>query len=142
MSEKLEVESSTDSLDEVISFVRGAMGGMDASKKSVLQLELVIEELFVNIANYAYPPGGGKVWISCDADAETMSVTITFVDRGPEFDPLATPDPDVTLSADERRIGGLGIFLVKRNVDGISYRRRDGCNVLTIEKRMSRRTPR
>lgn len=103
----------------------------------MMQLELAVEEIFINIASYAYPPGTGKVWIGCDVSEDTMSVTLTFTDCGPEFDPLKSPEPDVNAPAEERGIGGLGIFLVKRNVDGISYRRRDGFNILTIEKNLS-----
>lgn len=103
-----------------------------------MQLELVVEEIFVNIASYAYcPPGSGDVEISCDVVEDTMRVFITFSDEGPEFDPLGKEDPDITLGKDERPIGGLGIFLVKKNVDGISYKREGGRNILTVEKRLS-----
>ena len=108
------------------------------SQKTLMQLELVVEEIFVNIASYAYcPPGSGDVEISCDVVEDTMRVLITFSDEGPEFDPLGKEDPDITLGKDERPIGGLGIFLVKKNVDGISYKREGGRNILTVEKRLS-----
>ncbi len=142
MTRRIEVNSTVNALDDVMAFVDGSLKGMDVSRKSVLQLELAVEEIFVNIANYAYHTEGGKVWISCDVDAEDRSVAITFMDTGPEFDPLAAPDPDVTLPADQRRIGGLGIFLVKTNVDNMSYKRLDGYNVLTIEKNLARYTQR
>lgn len=142
MTRRIEVQSDVDELDRVIGFVDGALEGTGASRKAVLQLELAVEEVFVNIARYAYHPEDGKVWVSCDVDEDTMSVAITFMDMGPEFDPLAAPDPDVTLPAEERGIGGLGIFLVKTNVDGISYRRRNGYNVLTIEKSLASDTRR
>ena len=103
-----------------------------------MQLELVVEEICVNIASYAYrPPGSGDVEISCDVVEDTMRVFITFSDEGPEFDPLGKEDPDITLGKDERPIGGLGIFLVKKNVDGVSYKREGGRNILTVEKRLS-----
>ena len=134
--EQLEVDSDKGQLDRVMDFVRGCLRGLGVSEAPMMQLELAVEEIFVNIADYAYR-GAGKVWIGCDVERDTMSVSITFKDRGEEFDPLDQPDPDTTASALDRPIGGLGIFLVKRNVDGISYRRRDGYNILTIEKRLS-----
>ncbi len=134
---ELEVPSDIDRLYEVQDFVRGSLGDMGASERSLMQLELVVEEVFINIVRYAYPPGTGKIWVGCDVSEDTMSVTLTFTDRGPEFDPLMSPDPDTHAPAEDREVGGLGIFLVKRNVDGISYRRRDGYNILTIEKNLS-----
>lgn len=134
---RLEVPSDKSRLDEVMGFITGSLEGLGASHKALMQLELAVEEIFVNIASYAYPPRTGTAWISCDVSEDTMSVTITFADRGPEFDPLAARSPDLKASAEDRPIGGLGIYLVKRNVDGISYRRRDGYNILTIEKRLS-----
>lgn len=133
---QLEVTSDKDQLDKVMSFIHGCLGDLGVSETSMMQLELAVEEIFVNISNYAYE-GTGKVWIGCDVEKDTMSITITFKDSGAEFDPLSMPEPDTSAPALDRPIGGLGIFLVKRNVDGISYRRRDGYNILTIEKRLS-----
>lgn len=132
----LEVPSDVDRLYEVIGFVKESLGGLGVSERAMAQIELVVEEIYVNIASYAYPPGTGKVWVGCDVSEDTMSVTLTFTDCGPEFDPLKSPEPDTGAPLEERSIGGLGIFLVKRNVDGISYRRRDGYNILTIEKNL------
>lgn len=142
MTATMEFRSDVDELDRVIAFVDGALEGTGAPRRSVLQLELAVEEIFVNIASYAYRGDDGKVRVSCDVDGDAGTVTVTFRDSGPEFDPLAAPDPDTTLPAEDRRIGGLGIFLVKTNVDGMDYERRDGCNVLTIRKSLARRTRR
>lgn len=133
---QLEVTSDKGQLDKVMGFIHGCLGDLGVSEMSMMQLELAVEEIFVNISNYAYE-GTGKVWIGCDVEKDTMSITITFKDSGAEFDPLSMPEPDTSAPALDRPIGGLGIFLVKRNVDGISYRRRDGYNILTIEKRLS-----
>lgn len=108
--------------------------GLRGHRQVLSQLELAVEEIFVNIALHAYPPTGGEVAINCGVEESMMKVTITFTDGGVPFDPLQTSDPDLTIPLDERPIGGLGIFLVKKNVDGISYRRREGKNILTIEK--------
>ena len=135
---QLEVTSDKDQLDKVMGFIHGCLGDLGVSETSMMQLELAVEEIFVNIANYAYHPhGSGDVDISCDVVGDRMKVVITFTDEGPEFDPLEREDPDTTLGADERPIGGLGIYLVKNTVDGISYRRETGRNILTVEKELS-----
>lgn len=120
-------------------FVEGCLSGCGASRKVLTQLELVIEEIFINIVSYAYHPSGdGDIDISCSVEDDRAKVIITFADDGPEFDPLSAKEPDVTQDLKDRPIGGLGIFLVKNNVDGITYRRDDGRNVLTVEKRLFR----
>lgn len=137
ISKSITVPSKADRLYEVQDFVNSCLSGSGASEKVVLQLQLVVEEIFINIANYAYrPPGSGDVDISCTVEEDVMKVTLRFVDRGPEFDPLKRPDPDVGADPADRPIGGLGIFLVKNNVDGIAYRRDGDKNILTVEKRI------
>lgn len=132
------VPSDKDRLHEVQGFIEECLSGCGASAKTLTQLELAVEEIFVNISSYAYrPPGSGNVDISCDVEEGMMRVVITFEDEGPEFDPLDREDPDVTIRKEDRPIGGLGIFLVKKNVDGISYRRDGGRNILTIEKSLA-----
>lgn len=131
----LKVPSDKGRLYDVQAFIEKCLSGCGASQKTLMQLELAVEEIFINIASYAYhPPGSGDVEISCDVHENRMNVTITFSDEGPEFDPLIYDDPDVSESLSDRSMGGLGIFLVKKNVDGITYRRDDGRNILTIEK--------
>ena len=93
---------------------------------------MAVEEIFVNIANYAYDNEPGDVWISVSTDE--LGATVEFRDSGVPFDPLQKEDPDITLSAEKRPIGGLGIFMVKKNVDDISYEYRDGQNILRMKK--------
>ncbi len=132
------VPSDKGRLYEVQGFIESCLSGCGASQKTLTQLELVVEEIFINISSYAYrPPGSGDIGISCSVEEDMMKVTIVFEDRGPEFDPLEHQDPDVEVDARDRPVGGLGIFLVKRNVDGISYRRDGDRNILTVEKRLS-----
>lgn len=131
---ELLVPSDAGCLYEVLDFISECLSGCGVTDRSLSQLELAVEEIFVNIALHAYPPTGGEVAINCSVEESMMKVTITFTDGGVPFDPLQTSDPDLTIPLDERPIGGLGIFLVKKNVDGISYRRREGKNILTIEK--------
>lgn len=131
---ELMVPSDTESLYEVLDFISDCLSDCGVSVRSLSQLELAVEEIFVNIALHAYPPTGGEIAVNCRVEESMMKVTITFTDGGVPFDPLQSPDPDTTLPADERPVGGLGIFLIKKNVDGISYRRRNDKNILTIEK--------
>ena len=102
-----------------------------------MQLDIAVEELFVNIANYAYVPDTGKATIRLEINEEPLSVSITFIDNGVPYDPLAKADPDITLSAEERAIGGLGIFMVKKSMDDMFYEYKDSQNVLTIVKKLN-----
>lgn len=105
--------------------------------KVQMQLDIAVEEVFVNIANYAYPDGDGSADVHMEFQQDETGkeqVLLTFMDRGVPFDPVQKEDPDITLSANERQIGGLGIYMVKKSMDGISYRYEDGCNILTIMK--------
>ncbi len=136
-SRTLSVPSEAEDLYKVLDFISSCLSSSSPSKEFVSQLQLVVEEVFVNIANYAYqPPGSGDVKITCAVEKDMMKVALTFEDSGRAFDPLQKPDPDTTEPLDDRKVGGLGIFLVKNHVDGISYRREDGKNILTIEKSM------
>ena len=102
--------------------------------KVQMQIDIAVEEIFVNVAHYAYTPNVGKVKIRLEKPADSTGVDITFIDSGIPYDPLAKPDPDVTLSAEERQIGGLGIFMVKKSMDSMLYEYTDGQNILTMRK--------
>jgi serine/threonine-protein kinase RsbW len=94
------------------------------------EFELATEEAVMNICRYAYPEGDGELTVRIWPDASELIVEL--IDSGVPFDPLARPDPDTTLPLEERPIGGLGVMLIRRSVDRVSYRRCDGCNVLTL----------
>ena len=132
----LTVDALVSNLDQVLAFVDGQLETMDCSMKAQMQIDVAVEEIYVNIANYAYAPESGKAYISVRPDPENASVTIEFRDNGIPFDPLAKADPDVTLSAEERKIGGLGIYMVKKSMDAMEYSRKDGQNILTITKKL------
>ena len=100
------------------------------------KIYLACEEIFVNIANYAYSPNVGKATVRVEVSRDPVAVSITFMDNGKPFDPTAKADPDVTLSAGERQIGGLGIFMTKKLMDGVKYEYKDGRNILRIEKNL------
>lgn len=101
--------------------------------KVQMQLDLALEEIFVNIANYAYAPEKGMAIIGIDITEDRQAV-LTFEDSGTPYDPLAREDPDITLSANDRQIGGLGIFMVKKTMDDMYYEYRNGKNILKLRK--------
>ena len=106
-------------------------------KKEMMQINIAMDEIITNIASYAYGEReDGTMTIEYRFDPEEAAVEIAFTDEGTAFDPLKAADPDVRLPAEEREIGGLGIFLVKKTMDGVDYRREDGKNVFTIRKRI------
>ena len=123
-----------DQLDDVLAFVDEQLDLIDCPMKSRMQVQIAAEEIFVNIASYAYQPGTGKADILVETVKDPRSVTLTFKDRGVPYDPLAKEDPDISLSAEDRPIGGLGIFMTKKSMDEMKYEYRDGQNVLTIRK--------
>lgn len=133
---KLSVDARVDVLDDVLAFVDSVLEENDCPMKVSMQIDVAVEEVFVNIASYAYSDGTGKADISIEVEDDPKKIVIEFSDNGMPFDPLAKEDPDVTLSAEERQIGGLGIYMVKRSMDDVKYRYENGCNILTISKYM------
>ena len=134
---EIRIEALTENLQAVLAFVDGHLEEMGASMKAQMQIDVAVEELFVNIAHYAYAPDTGTAVIQVETDHDNDQVSITFTDTGKPYNPLEKPDPDVTLSAEERDIGGLGIFMVKKSMDDMRYEYKDRQNILTITKRLS-----
>ena len=132
----LVVPASSDELDRVQAFVDERLDRLDCPMKTRVQIQIAVEELFVNIARYAYVPEQGETVVRCVTELEPKAVTIELRDHGKPFDPLAKADADVTLSADERPIGGLGIYMVKTSMDDVRYIYENGENVLTIYKKI------
>ncbi len=131
---ELVLQASADRLEEAQEFVRGEMEAAGSSLKAISQVEIAVEEIYINIAHYAYPSGEGEAVIRCETDTEMSKITIQFVDAGTPFDPLAKEDADISLSAEERSIGGLGILMVKKLMDEVTYCYEEGKNILTIAK--------
>ena len=124
-----------DELPNVISFIESELEKLNFDFTIITEFNLVVEELFVNIANYAYKEKeNGKCKISIDYDKEKQEVKITIEDNGIKFNPLEKEDPDTTLSVEDRKIGGLGILLVKKNMDNIEYKYEDNKNILILSK--------
>ena len=131
---ELVVPAELEKLSEVLEFIERHLEEADCPMKAQMQIAVAAEEIYVNIAHYAYAPGSGDATIRLEFTADPVTVTITFLDRGVPFDPLAKPDPDVTLQAEDRKIGGLGIYMVKKSMNAVEYEYRDGQNILTIRK--------
>ena len=131
---EFKIEALKENLNHVMSFVDEHLEGVDCPMKAQMQIDLCVEERFINVASYAYGSGKGDVIIRLEEEKDPSGISIVLVDEGMPYDPLAKADPDVTASADQRQIGGLGIFLVKKNMDNISYRRDGNKNVFRMTK--------
>ena len=133
---ELTLRAALENLPQVTQFIDEQLEALDCSMKAQMQIDVAIDELFGNIARYAYGEAEGDATVRLDIDEATRMAFITFIDRGTPFNPLEQEEPDVTLSVEERKVGGLGIFLVRKTMDKVDYRREDGCNILTIGKRV------
>lgn len=131
---ELTVDAALESIPVITAFVDEQLEAYDCPMKAQAQIDIAIDELFSNIVHYAYHPGVGPATVRVEVLEEPLSVTITFIDQGIPYDPLAKADPDVTLSAQDRGIGGLGIYIVKKNMNEITYEYKDGKNILRIRK--------
>ena len=124
-----------DQLEPVQEFIGEQLEQYDCSPSAKFQLDVAVEEIFVNIAHYAYAPEqNGEATIRCCVVGEPLQVTIQFMDHGKPFNPLAREDADISLPAEDREIGGLGILMVKKSMDQVDYAYEDGKNILTIKK--------
>ena len=133
---ELTVEATVANIEAVTAFVNEHLDAYDCPMKVQIQIDVAIDELFGNIAQYAYDPETGPATVRVEVEEDPLAVIITFIDNGKPFDPLSGTDPDITLSAEERKIGGLGVFLVKNTMDDVSYEYKDGQNILRIRKNL------
>ena len=131
---ELTVDATVENIETVTDFVNEQLESLDCPMKAQMQIDIAIDELFGNIAHYAYNPEIGQATVRVEVIEVPLSVVITFIDNGVPYDPLAKADPDTTLSADERDIGGLGIYMVKKSMDDITYEYKNGQNILKIKK--------
>ncbi len=133
---ELTTEATIDNIGVVTDFVNEQLQALACPMKVQLQIDMAIDELFSNIARYAYHPEIGSATVRVDVTEHPMAVRITFIDQGIPYDPLSAANPDTTLSAEERNPGGLGIYLVRQTMDDVSYEYRGGQNILTIQKQL------
>ena len=128
--------AKTESLNDVLGFVEETLEGFECPIKIQTAICVAIEEVFVNIAHYAYMDGNGDMTLHIGFDEVSRTMTFRMEDKGVPFDPLKKPDPDITLSAEEREIGGLGIFITKKTMDSVTYAYENGKNILTMTKKI------
>lgn len=131
---ELMLDATVENILFVTEFVDEQLEQYGCSMKAQMQINIAIDELFGNIAHYAYQPEIGPVTVRVEVTEEPLAVVITFIDKGVPYDPLQTANPDITLSAEERQFGGLGIYMVKKSMDEVTYEYREGKNILKIKK--------
>ena len=132
---EMKIDAAVENIDIVTGFVNEELEALECPSKAMMQIDVAIDELFSNIARYAYPTKRGQATVRIEVEKDPLAVIITFIDSGAPFDPLRREDPDVTLGADERKIGGLGIFVVKKTMDALEYEYKNGHNILRIRKK-------
>ena len=133
---ELTLGATLNNIPVVTAFIDEQLEALDCPMKAQMQIDVAIDELFGNIAHYAYPDGSGDATVQFRFDEATRTASITFIDSGIPFDPLQKADPDVTLSVDEREIGGLGIFMVRKTMDSMEYSYENRHNIVTVQKRL------
>ncbi len=133
---ELTIEALTENLPDVQQFVDEQLEAADCPMKTQMTIDIAVEEIFVNIASYAYGDGVGTATVKVELFDDPASIEITFIDGGTPYDPLAKPDPKTDLKLMERRKGGFGIFMVKKSMDAMIYEYKDGKNVLTLKKNL------
>lgn len=133
---EMKIEAAVDNLGPVQAFIEERLEAADCPMKTQMQIGVAVEEIFVNIAMYAYAPGTGEAIVEVELSDDPAAVTIVFKDRGTPYDPLARLDPDITSSAEDREIGGLGVFMTKKLMDEVLYEYKDGQNILTLKKKL------
>ena len=133
---EITVDATIENMNTVTAFVDDFLHQIACPMKSKIQINIVIDEIFGNICHYAYKDSVGAVTVRVESGNTPKAVFLTFTDNGIPYNPLETEDPDITLSSEERKIGGLGIYLVKKNMDEMKYEYVNQQNRLWMEKRL------
>ena len=129
-------KAQTDALSDILGFVDRMLEKYECPMKIQTAVCVAIEELFVNVARYAYKDKEGTVGLGIGFDKESRTINFRMTDSGIQFNPLTKPDPDITLAAEDREIGGLGIFITKKTMDTLEYTYENGENILTMTKKI------
>ena len=134
---QMTVSAIVDNVKAVTRFVNERLDGLGCSERIRIQVDVAIDEIFSNIVRYAYNPKTGPATVCVEVEENPLSVVITFIDHGVPFDPLAEDQPDTTrLPKGKRPIGGLGLFMVRKTMDDVTYQYKDGQNILSIRKKI------
>jgi serine/threonine-protein kinase RsbW len=135
MEKSIVLTNDISEVGKLNAFVEEIGNEFSLSSDIIFNLNLVLEEAVVNVINYAYPKEEQE-FIYLSAHMHEGSIILVLTDTGKEFDPTLAPEVDITLSADERPIGGLGIFLIRQIMNEVRYERIEGKNILTLEKKL------
>lgn len=130
----IKVPAEMSYLADVLSMIRDVLSEGNSGEKSALSVEIVVEEIFTNICDYAYNSGNGQAFVTCELYKDEGLLRIIFEDQGKKYNPLESEDPNFDIPLEDRPIGGLGIFMTKQMMDKVEYDYRDNKNILTIEK--------
>ena len=135
---EITIDATVENLEKVIEFIDDHLIKVGCSQKIKTEIDIAVDELFSNIANYAYRQNVGKATVKIELSDEPNEVIITFEDSGKPYNPLDKEDPDVTLPLEKRKIGGLGIYMVKKSMDDIKYEYKNDHNILKIKKNLKK----
>ena len=133
---ELTVDAAPESLRQIKAFIDAELSALCCPDETRRQIVIAVDEVFANIAHYAYEDQAGRATVRFAYAPAPRTVTLTFIDGGIAFDPLQAQAPDTTLAARERTLGGLGIFMVKQLMDEVQYEYTDGNNVLRLKKQI------
>jgi len=134
---ELVIDAKRENLPAVLAFVDEQLEAVECPMLTQTSIDVAVEEVFINIASYAYDTEIGTATVQVTVLQDPLSVEITFIDNGTQYDPLAKEDPDITLPKQKRKKGGLGIFMVKKTMDDVVYEYKYGKNILTIKKKLN-----
>ena len=133
---QITLDATEQSLNSVVDFVDMVLDHIECPTRARRQIHVVADEIFSNIARYAYGHDTGDATVRMGFESPNHMLVLTFEDHGKPFDPCRSDDPDTALTIEDRPVGGLGIFMVKQMMDVVEYCRRNGCNVLTLKKQL------
>ena len=128
------LDATIENVEKVTELIDAELEAAGASMKAEMQINIVIDEIFSNIAKYAYSVDRGEATVTLEITEDPLKAKIQFMDSGIPYDPLSEPDPDITAKIDDRPVGGLGILIVKKTMDDVFYEYKDGQNTLTVVK--------
>lgn len=127
-------QAKIEDITPITSYVESELEKLDCPMRDLMQISIAIDEIYSNIVFYAYGEGSGPATVIFEELNDPHGMQLTFIDEGQQYDPLAKEDPDITLKAEERGVGGLGIYMVKNQMSNMLYEYKDGKNILTIQK--------
>ena len=133
---EITVSASVNEIRTATEFINRQLTQAGCEEWFRVQIDVVIDEILCNIARFAYQRETGLATVRFDLESDPRGIVLTFIDSGTPYDPLTAADPDISLPASKRAIGGLGLFMVRKLMDDVSYSYRDGQNILTVRKKI------